>query len=69
MNGIKKTALYQGLFRSQNKKTSVNRREHCAQKCERSLIMQSIIIMGPGWLRERIINQKMYPLFHLPDFM
>ena len=62
MNGTYKMALYQRLYRSQNRKMSVNRREHCAQKCERSLIRRSIIIMGPGWLRKWFIQRSVSPI-------
>lgn len=62
MNGTYKMALYQRLYRSQNRKMSVNRREHCAQKCERSLIRRSIIIMGPGWLQKRFTKRSVSPI-------
>lgn len=62
MNDTYKMALYQRLYRSQNRKMSVNRREHCAQKCERSLIRRSIIIMGPGWLRKWFIQKGVSPI-------
>lgn len=62
MNGTYKMSLYQRLYRSQNRKMSVNRREHCAQKCERSLIRRSIIIMGPGWLRKWFIQKGVSPI-------
>ena len=62
MNSTYKMALYQRLYRSQNRKMSVNRREHCAQKCERSLIRRSIIITGSGWLRKWFIQKGVSPI-------
>lgn len=62
MNSTYKMALYQRLYRSQNRKMSVNRREHCAQKCERTLIRRSIIITGPDWLRKWFIQRGVSPI-------